>query len=98
MNNCTKLWKGGKLWKFNKVKTRERKSFDTARATITRQVVTCAESPGTGIKFEKLFSAGYPHREPSSHTCEFSFESGSFSRCNGWLRDGHMTGEFLLSM
>ena len=77
-SNCTKLWKEGKLWKLKKVKTHQRKSFNTVLATITRQIVTFAESLGTGIRFEKLFSAGNPYREPSSHTCEFAFENGSF--------------------
>ena len=77
-SNCTKLWKEGKLWKLKKLKTRERKLFNTALATITRQIVTFAESPGTCIRFEKLFSAGNQHREPSFDTGEFSFGNGSF--------------------
>ena len=78
VNNCTKLWKEGKLWKLKKYKTKERKRFKTALATISRQLVSFAESLDSGIKFEKLFSAGYSHHGSSLHPCEFSFENGSF--------------------
>jgi putative transposase len=78
-NNCTKLWKEGKLWKLKKYKTKERKSFKAALATISRQIVSFAESLDTGIKFEKLFSTWYSQREsPVHHPFEFSFENGSF--------------------
>ncbi len=59
VNNCIKLWKEGKLWKLKKYKTIERKRFKTALAAISRQIVFFAESLDSGIKFEKLFSAGY---------------------------------------
>ncbi len=78
VNNCTKLWKEGKLWKLKKSKTRERSSFKTALATITRQIVTFAETLGTGIKFEKLFSAHYSPHEQNSFANEFTFDNGSF--------------------
>jgi putative transposase len=79
INTCTKLWKEGKLWKLKKYRTKERKSFKTALATITRQIVSFAESLDTGIKFEKLFSTRYSQREsPLHHHFEFSFENGSF--------------------
>ena len=78
VNNCTKLWKEGKLWKLKSSKTRERKSFKSALATITRQIVTFAELMGTGIKFEKLFSARYSHHEQNSNAFEFTFDNGSF--------------------
>ena len=77
-NNCTKLWKEGKLWKIKKVKTRERSSFKSALITITRQIVTFAETLGTGIKFEKLFSARYTPHEQSTSGSEFIFDNGSF--------------------
>jgi putative transposase len=79
INTCTKLWKEGKLWKLKKYKTKERKSFKAALATISRQIVSFAESLDTGIKFEKLFSTRYSQREsPLHHPFEFSFENGSF--------------------
>jgi putative transposase len=78
VNNCTKLWKEGKLWKLKKYKTKERKRYKTALATISRQLVSFAESLDSGIKFEKLFSAGYAHHGSSLNPWEFSFENGSF--------------------
>ena len=78
IKNCTKLWKEDKLWKLKKFKTKERKSFKTALATISRQIVSFAESLDSGIKFERLFSTRYSQRESSSHPFEFSFENGSF--------------------
>ena len=78
VNNCTKLWKEGKLWKIKKLKTREGSSFKSALATITRQIVTFAETLGTGIKFEKLFSARYTPHEQNSSASEFIFDNGSF--------------------
>ena len=55
VNNCTKLWKEGKLWKLKKYKTKERKTFKTALAAIARQIVSFADSLDSGIKFEKSF-------------------------------------------
>ena len=78
VSNCTKLWKEGKLWKLKKSKTRERNSFKSALAIITRQIVTFAEILGTGIKFEKLFSARYSPHEQNSFASEFTFDNGSF--------------------
>ncbi|MDP3564869.1 MAG: zinc ribbon domain-containing protein [Methanoregula sp.] len=78
VNNCTKLWKEGKLWKIKKLKTREGSSFKSALATITRQIVTFAETLGTGIKFEKLFSERYTPHEQNSTSAEFIFDNGSF--------------------
>ena len=78
IHNCTKLWKEGKLWKLKKFKTKERKLFKNALATISRQIVSFAESLSTGIKFEKLFSPHYSHPVSPSYPFEFSFENGSF--------------------
>jgi putative transposase len=78
INNCTKLWKEGKLWKLKKYKTKERKRFKTALATISRQLVSFAESLDSGIKFEKLFSDIYTHHGSPFHPNEFSFDNGSF--------------------
>ena len=77
-NNCTKLWKEGKLWKLKRTKTRERSSFKYALAAITRQIVTFAELLGTGIKFEKLFSNRYTPHEQNTFAYEFTFDNGSF--------------------
>jgi len=78
VKNCTKLWKEDKLWKLQKYKTKERKRFKTALAAIARQIVSFADSLDSGIKFEKLFSAGYSHHESSLYPFEFSFDNGSF--------------------
>jgi putative transposase len=78
LKNCTKLYKEGKLWKLKKTKTRERKKFKSALHAICRQIVSFAESLGTGIKFERLFSTRYSHRKDSSNPFVFSFENGSF--------------------
>jgi putative transposase len=75
--NCTKLWKEHKLWKLKKIKSRERKTFKAALNTISRQIVSFAESLGSGIKFEKLFSPRYSHRHGAEGLYEFSFENGS---------------------
>jgi putative transposase len=76
--NCTKLWKEGKLWKLKKIKSRERKTFKSVLNSISRQIVFFAESLGSGIKFEKLFSPRYSHRDGVENSCEFSFGNGSF--------------------
>jgi putative transposase len=76
--NCTKLWKEGKLWKLKKVKSRDRKTFKSALNAISRQIVSFAESLGSGIKFEKLFSPRYSHRHGAEGSFEFSFGNGSF--------------------
>jgi putative transposase len=76
--NCTKLWKEGKLWKLKKIKSRERKTFKSALNAISRQIVSFAESLGSGIKFEKLFSPRYSHRHCADGSYEFSFDNGSF--------------------
>jgi len=78
LKNCTKLWKEGKLWKLKKYKTRERKNFKTAINTISRQIVSFAESLGSGIKFEKLFSTRYSHPDSTQGLYDFSFDNGSF--------------------
>jgi putative transposase len=77
-HNCTKLYKEGKLWKLKRFKSREKKTFKAALHAISRQIVSFAESLGSGIKFEKLFSARYAHRDPAAALFEFSFENGSF--------------------
>ena len=61
--NCTKLWKEGKLWKLKKLKSRERKKFKSALHAICGQIVSFAESLGSGIKFERLFSPRYSHQK-----------------------------------
>ena len=76
--NCTKLWKEGKLWKLKKIKSRERKTFKSALNAISRQIVSFAESLGSGIKFERLFSPRYSHRHGADGSIEFSFDNGSF--------------------
>jgi len=76
--NCTKLWKEGKLWKLKKIKSRERRTFRSALNAISRQIVSFAESLGSGIKFEKLFSPRYSHRDKIRGSFEFSFDNGSF--------------------
>jgi putative transposase len=76
--NCTKLWREHKLWKLKKTKSRERKTFKSALNAISRQIVSFAESLGSGIKFEKLFSPRYSHRHGTEGSVEFSFENGSF--------------------
>ena len=68
----------GKLWKLKKVKSRERKTFKSALNAISRQIVSFAESLGSGIKFEKLFSPRYSHRHGAERSYEFSFDNGSF--------------------
>ncbi|MDD1694170.1 MAG: zinc ribbon domain-containing protein [Methanoregula sp.] len=78
LKHCTKLYREGKLWKLKKTKTRERKKFKSALHAICRQIVSFAESLGTGIKFERLFSTRYSHRKDSSDPYMFSFENGSF--------------------
>lgn len=78
VKNCTKLWKENKLWKLKKYKTKERKRFKTALAAIARQIVSFADSLDSGIKFEKLFSAGYSLHGSPLHPFEFSFDNGSF--------------------
>jgi putative transposase len=78
LKNCTKLWKEEKLWKLKKFKTRERKNFKTAINTISRQIVSFAESLGSGIKFEKLFSTSYSRHQTLDGPYNFSFDNGSF--------------------
>lgn len=75
---CTTFWKEGKLWKLKKRKSRERKTFKSALNAISRQIVSFAESLGSGIKFEKLFSPRYSHRHDAGGSFEFSFDNGSF--------------------
>ena len=78
IKNCTKLYKEGKLWKLRKIKSRERKAFKAAISKISRQIVSFAESLGSGIKFEKLFSSRYSHSHDTGGCIEFSFGNGSF--------------------
>ncbi|HVP97371.1 zinc ribbon domain-containing protein [Methanoregula sp.] len=78
IKNCTKLYKEGKLWKLKKIKSRERKAFKAAVSKISRQIVSFAESLGSGIKFEKLFSSRYAHSHDAGGFIEFSFGNGSF--------------------
>ena len=76
--NCTKLYREGKLWKLKKDKSRERRAFKAALNKISRQIVSFAESLGSGIKFEKLFSSRYSHSHDAAGFIEFSFGNGSF--------------------
>jgi len=76
--NCTKLYREQKLWKLKKDKSRERKAFKAAIHKISRQIVSFAESLGSGIKFEKLFSSRYSHSHDAAGFIEFSFGNGSF--------------------
>jgi putative transposase len=77
-NNCTKLYREGKLWKLKKMKTRERKEFKASLNKISRQIVSFAESSCAGIKFEKLFTYRYLHHKEVENPYEFSFENSSF--------------------
>ena len=78
IKNCTKLYREGKLWKLKKDKSRERRAFKAALNKISRQIVSFAESLGSGIKFEKLFSSRYSHSHDAAGFIEFSFGNGSF--------------------
>jgi len=78
IKNCTKLYREGKLWKLKKDKSRERRAFKSALHKISRQIVSFAESLGSGIKFEKLFSSRYSHSHDAGGFIEFSFGNGSF--------------------
>ena len=78
LKNCTKLFREGKLWKLKISKTRERKKFKSAIHAISRQIVAFAESLGSGIKFEKLFSARYSPHSNRAAPVTFSFANGSF--------------------
>ena len=86
LKNCTKLLKSGKFWKLKKLKSRKRPIIKGAIHTISKQIVSFAESVGSGIKFEKLFNTLIgsrigPRIEPpwdSSNYCEFSFDNASF--------------------
>ncbi|MGB7787381.1 zinc ribbon domain-containing protein [Methanoregula sp.] len=78
LKNCTKLLRDGKLWKIKKFKSRERKKFKSALRAICRQIVFFAESLGSGIKFERLFSTRYSHPKDRSDPFIFSFENDSF--------------------
>ncbi len=78
LKNCTKFYREGKLWKLKKFKSRERKRFKSALHAICRQIVSFAESLGSGIKFERLFSARYSNQKNISDPFMFSFENGSF--------------------
>jgi putative transposase len=78
VNNCTKLLKSGKFWKVRKLKSRERSIIKGVIHTISRQIVSFAESVGSGIKFEKLFSPRHDPTKESSNYFEFSFDNASF--------------------
>jgi putative transposase len=78
LKNCTKLFREGKLWNLKKFKSRERKKFRYALHAICRQIVLFAESLGSGIKFERLFSTRYSHAKDRSDPVIFSFENSSF--------------------
>jgi IS605 OrfB family transposase len=76
--NCTKLYREGKLWKLKKNKSRKKKEFRSALHKIARQIVGFAEFSCAGVKIEKLFSLRYFCRRIVEDSYEFSFENGSF--------------------
>ena len=76
--NCTKLFREGKLWKLKICKTRERKRFKSSLHAICLQIVSFAETLGTGIKFEKLFPSRCSVRNDEADPFIFSFENNSF--------------------
>jgi len=78
LKNCTKLWKSGKFWKLKKLKSRECTIIKGAIHTISKQIVSFAESVGSGIKFEKLFNTRIDPPKESSNYYEFSFDNASF--------------------
>lgn len=76
--NCTKLYKTGKLWKLKKIKSRDRTLFKNTLHSISRQIVSFANTLGSGIKFEKLFSSRSHVLADGKNYAEFSFDNGSF--------------------
>jgi putative transposase len=78
LKNCTKLWKSGKFWKLKKLKSRERTIIKGVIHTISKQIVSFAESVGSGIKFEKLFTNRIGPLKDTSNYFEFSFDNASF--------------------
>ena len=97
--NCTKFWKEGKLWKLKKVKSRERKTFKSALNAISRQIVSFAESLGSGHQVRKNSSprairtaTARRARLNSRSTTDRSLRSSSRSR------SGRSTGAFRSSM
>lgn len=78
VKNCTKLYKTQKLWKLKKIKSKDRTLFKNALHAISRQIVSFAESLGSGIKFEKLFSSRSYVLQESRNYAGFSFDNGSF--------------------
>ena len=90
--NCTRLYREGKLWKLKKSKSRERRAFKAAINRISRQIVSFAESLGSGIKFEKLFPA--VTRTPMMLRVLSSSRSGMdhSSRSSGWWKRWRSAG------
>lgn len=78
IQNCTKLYKTGKLWKLKKIKSRDRTLFKNTLHAISRQIVSFADALGSGIKFEKLFSSRSQVLRDVINYAEFSFDNGSF--------------------
>jgi len=78
VRNCTKLYTTGKLWKLKKIKSRDRTLFKNTLHAISRQIVSFAETLGSGIKFEKLFSSRSHVLNDVKNYAEFSFDNGSF--------------------
>lgn len=78
VKNCTKLYTTGKLWKLKKIKSRDRTLFKNTLHAISRQIVSFAETLGSGIKFEKLFSSRSHVLTEVRNYAEFSFDNGSF--------------------
>jgi hypothetical protein len=86
--NCTKFWNEGKLWKPKKVTSREQKTFKSALNAISRQIVSFAESLGSGIRLKKNSShraTRTGHRADGSY--DFSFENNSFCFAPGAGRE-----------
>jgi len=75
---CTKLYREGKLWKLKKNKGRDRQMFKNTLNSISRQIVSFAESLCSGIKLEKLFSDRRCQVSRKQVPLEFSFENNSF--------------------
>ena len=98
LKNCTKLWKEGKLWKLKKFKTRERKNFKTAINTISRQIVSFAESLGSGIKFESSFLQVTPPTKRSRGCIISPLITDRFTPSSVWWRNGRTSGESRSSM
>ena len=99
LKNCTKLFREGKLWKLKKFKSRERKKFKSALHAICRQIVFFAESLGSGIKFERLFSTTlFASRRIVQIHLSFPLRTARSFRCRDPWRSRRTNGESRLCM